>query len=55
MSEPLPNENEILTVGDQLGDTTFGKHYKIRITSLDTGRQFDVNCKFDKVVLTEEE
>ena len=55
MSEPLPNRDDILVVGNQIDDTTFGKHYKIRITSLDTGRQFDVNCKFDKVVLTEEE
>ena len=55
MSEPLPNDDDILVVGDQIDDTTFSKHYKIRITSLDTGRQFDVNCKFDKIVLTEEE
>ena len=54
-SEPLPNDEQTLVVGEQIDDTVFGKHYKIRITSLDTGRQFDVNCKFDKVVLTEEE
>ncbi len=48
VSEPLPDGQGNLAVGQQLDDTTFGKHYKIRITSLDTGRQFDLNCTFEK-------
>ena len=56
VSEPLPSRiDDALVVGEGVADTTFGKHYKIRITSLDTGRQFDLNCKFDKIVITEEE
>jgi len=56
VSEPLPSRrDDTLVVGEGVSDTTFGKHYKIRITSLDTGRQFDLNCKFDKIVITEEE
>ena len=46
MSEPLPDENNQLVIRGRDGNTTFGKHYKIRITSLDTGRQLDVNCTF---------
>ena len=46
MSEPLPDEDDRLIVRGRGGDMTFGKHYKIRITSLDTGRQLDVNCTF---------
>jgi hypothetical protein len=48
MSEPLPDPDGNLAVGQRIDDTTFGKHYKIRITSLDTGRQFDLNCTFEK-------
>jgi hypothetical protein len=54
MSEPLPNDEGVLEVGQRLSDTTFSKHYKVRITSLDTGRQFDVNCKFDKKDIVDE-
>ena len=34
---------------------TFGKHFKIRLTSKDTGRQIDLNCLFEKAVLANEE
>lgn len=54
-SEPLPDDNNALMYGQRLTETVFGKHYKIRITSLDTGRQFDINCTFNNIETNEEE
>jgi len=54
-SEPLPNEQGIQIAGQAVEDTPFGKHFKIRLTSKDTGRQIDLNCVFEKRVLRNEE
>mgnify|MGYP001174499185 CR=1 FL=1 len=54
-SEPLPDEEGRQIAGQAVEETPFGKHFKIRLTSKDTGRQIDLNCLFEKAVLTNEE
>lgn len=54
-SEPLPDEDGRQIAGQAVEETPFGKHFKIRLTSKDTGRQIDLNCLFEKAVLANEE
>ena len=54
-SEPLPDEQGRQIAGQAVEETPFGKHFKIRLTSKDTGRQIDLNCVFEKTVLINEE
>ena len=49
-SEPLPDADGQIEAGNGAnGDTPFDKHFKIRLTSKDTGRQIDLNCLFQRV------